>query len=105
MREEIREKEVEFEQLLNPENYTSVSRRDMKKAMKLAQRRVKLIQELNLRTCFVPAMSDFYGLAIMARRIDVTSENDPDVFKQEALKYAKMFGDNQLHHYNEHFGH
>lgn len=30
----------------------------------------------------------------------VSCENDPEAFKQEALKYAKMCGDSYLHFYN-----
>ena len=69
--------------------------------MKLAQRRVKLIKKLNIRAEIITEMIDFYRLAVMARRMNISCENDPDIFKQEALKYAKMFGDNYIHFYNK----
>ena len=50
---------------------------------------------------FVFAMMDFYDLAVVARLMDIPCVNEPDVFKREALKYAKMFGDIGLHFYNE----
>ena len=103
MRVEIREKEDETEQLLRRERSDPVPRKSVKKAMKLAQRRVKLIKKLNLRTDFVAEMLNFYRAAIIARKMDIRCENDPDIFKQEALKYAKMFGDNYIHHYNKSF--
>ena len=95
-REEIREKGAEMEEL------SVDSRRAVKKAMKLAQRMVKLLKKLDLRGVFVSAMMSFYHLAVLARRMNISIlENDPEVFKQEALKYAKMFGDNYLHFYNK----
>ena len=97
-RAEISEKKMEIEQLRYEE-----SRKDMKKAMKVAQRRVKLTQKLNLRNVFVGAMFDFYKLAVRARRMNISCENDPDIYRQEALKFAKMFGDNYIHFYNRIF--
>ncbi len=32
--------------------------------------------------------------------MDVNCENDQDVYKQEGLKYSKMFGDNYIYLYN-----
>ena len=49
-------------------------------------------------------MLDFYDLALMARRMNIPCENEPNVFKQEAWKYAKMFGDNYIHTYKSFFG-
>ena len=70
--------------------------------MKLTQQRVNLIKELDLRAEFVCEMIGSYCAAISARRMNISpSENDPDIFKQEALKYAKMFGDCYLHFYNK----
>ena len=67
--------------------------------MKLAQERLKLIQKLNLREIFVIEMLHFYSAASQAKRYDISAP-DPDIFKQEALKYAKMFGDTSLNFYN-----
>ena len=89
MRADIRKKIIEIEKLrfgFPP------PRRSVKKSMKLAQERLKLIQKLNLREIFVIEMLHFYSAASQAKRYDISAP-DPDIFKQEALKYAKMFGD------------
>ena len=104
MREEIREKGDEIGQLLGCEGSAAVSRKDVKKAMKSAQRIVKLIQELNIRAGYVAAMIKFYQLAVLARIMNISCVNDPDIYKREALKYAKMFGDNYLYLYNKKLG-
>ena len=46
-------------------------------------------------------MIDFYNLALMGRRLNISCVNDPDTYKQEAWKYAKMFGDHYIHRYNK----
>ena len=46
-------------------------------------------------------MINFYALAVMARRMNISCENEPEIYKQEAFKYAKMFGDNYIHSYNK----
>ena len=46
-------------------------------------------------------MFNFYGAASTARRMNISCKNDPDIYKQEALKYAKMFGDNHIYAYNK----
>ena len=101
MRAEVMETEVEMGQLARSRGSEPISRSGLKKVMKLTQRKVKLIQKLNLRAEFVATMVIFYRFALVARRMDITSENDPDVYKQEALKYAKLFGDNYIHLYNK----
>ena len=72
----------------------------MKKAMKLTQKRTKLVQKLNLPAAFMSEMIQFYLFALLARSMGISCENDPDIFKQEALKYAKMCGDSYIHFYN-----
>ena len=100
-RTRIREKKLEIEQLCRSEG-DLVPRRKLKKVMKLTQRRVKLLQTLNIREAFVSGMIDFYRLAVMARRMGISLlREEPDIYKQEALKYAKMFGDNYIHLYNK----
>ena len=101
IREEIREKMAEGRQHLVNEG--SEPRRNMKKVMKLNQKIVKLIQKLNIPTMFFSAMINFHDLAVMARRMNISCENEPGTFKLEALKYARMFGDNYIHYYNKHF--
>ena len=96
MRADIRKKIIEIEKLrfgFPP------PRRSVKKSMKLAQERLNLIQKLNLREIFVIEMLHFYSAASQAKRYDISAP-DPDIFKQEALKYAKMFGDTSLNFYN-----
>lgn len=102
MRAKVRENEPKLEQLLvlGCEGSDSDIRESLKKAMKLAQQRVKLIQKLDLRSQFVTEMAKFSCLAAGARDIGVSCQNDPDVFQQEALKYAKMFGDRYIYLYN-----
>ena len=102
MRAEFREIQANIGQLLPREGSDPVTRRSLKKAMKLSQKKTKLIQKLNIYAGFVSAMINFYLAAIMARRMGISCENDPETFKQEALKYAKMFGDFYLHFYNKH---
>ena len=98
MRAEIREKEGEVQLLLTSEGSDPVSRKSVKKAMKLTQQRTNLVQKLKIRSEIVPAMIGSYHAAIHARKLGISPrENDPDIFKQEALKYAKMFGDNHIH--------
>ena len=103
MRAEIRETGAETHQLIRRVGFDPVPRKDVKKAMKLAQRFVKLIQTLNLREGFVSGMLGFYHFAIKARSMNISCENDPDIYKQEALKYAKMFGDDYIHFYKKSF--
>ena len=93
MRAEIMEKIDEVGELLTCEGHLPKSMRIRKKAMKLAQRRVKLIQKLNIRSGIVNEMINFYALAVDARNVGISTENDPDIFLQEAWKYAVMFGD------------
>ena len=103
MREEIREKGEEIEQLMRREGSEPVPRRNMKKVMKLAQRRVKLIEKLNIRAGIAAEMINFYALAVLARRMNISCENEPEIYKQEAFKYAEMFGDCGIHFYNRFF--
>lgn len=92
MREEIWEKGAEIRQLLPYEGSDPVPR-TVKKAMKLSQKRMNLVKKLDIRKGFVTGMIDFYKLAVNAREMGIPCENDPDIFKQEALKYANLFGD------------
>ena len=103
MRKEIREKNVAIRKLLTREGPGPVPRRKMKKAIVLANQRVELVKKLNLRAEFVVEMAEFYLAATNARKMGI-SVSDPDSFKQEAIKYAKMFGESYIFmlfsHYN-----
>ena len=97
IRAEIREKTEKIEQLIRVGASNLVPRSHVKKTMKSSQQLVKLTQKLNIRAGVVPAMIDFYHFALMARGMNIACENEPDTFKQEALKYAKMFGDDHIY--------
>ena len=99
MRAEIREKGEEGNQLVGRLGSEPVPRKSVKKAMKLSQQRTKLIQKLSIWAGVVSAMIEFYRAAKVARRMGIPCENDPETFKQEALKYAKLFGDDYLQFY------
>ena len=101
IRAEIRETAGEMKQLMRCEGSASVPRRDVKKAMKLAQKKTKLVQKLNMRAMFVDEMIGFYHFAVNAKSMGISCPNDPDIFKQEALKYAKMFGDAYIYTCNK----
>ena len=102
MRAEMREVNAEIEQFMRSEGPDL--RRSVKKGMKLAQKRTKLVQKLNLQADVVDEMIDFYALADMARRLDISCENEPEIFAREAWKYARMFGDRFIHLYNSRAG-
>ena len=99
IRVEIRQITEERSRLMRPQGSSSgPSRKNMKKSMKLSQQKVNLLQKLDLRALFVTAMINFYAQSKMGRdNYDIPSKNDPEVFKMEALKYAKMYGDCFIH--------
>ena len=100
MRAEIREKKVEITELVNCEGHIPLirpSRRDVKKAMKLTQQRINLVQKLDIRAGIFCGMIDFYQFAVLARRMNISTPLDPESYRREALKYAKMFGDHFIH--------
>ena len=101
IREEIRENLEEKNPLMS---FDQVPRKDMKKFLKVNQQQIKLVQKLGVRAVFVDAMIYFYHAATRAKRMNISIlANDPDTFKEAALKYAKMFGDNYIHAYNKVF--
>ena len=102
IRVKLREKKDKMEQLMASSEGPEMRKRH-EKVMKLAQQRVFMIRKLNLRAGFVGEMILFYQLALLARLVDIRTSSDPDTFKQEAWKYAEMFGDNYIHLYNKSF--
>ena len=100
MRAEVRETEEECSQRMEGKRFDTLTVKDVKKTMKLDQRRVKLIQGLDIRAGFSSAMIDFYLFAVLARKMNISCVNDPDIYKQEAWKYAKMCGDSYIHRYH-----
>ena len=81
-------------------NYSPLClRKSTKKAMKLSNQRMELIKELNIRALFVTEMLEFYLAATNAKILGINAP-DPVIFKDEARKYAKMFGDCFIHDYN-----
>ena len=75
MRKGIEEKRVEIEQLVGCEG--DLPRKFLKKAMQLAQQRIKLVQTLELRLMFVVEMKNFFGFAILAKNLGISCVNDP----------------------------
>ena len=71
-----------------------MKRKNEKKMMKLTQQKVDLLQKLDLRGGFVSAMINFYARSKLG-----PCDTDPEVFKKEALRYARMYGDCFIHHY------
>ena len=61
------------------------------------------MKKLGLLNGIVGVMLDSYHFSVQARRMGVPCEDEPDFYKQEALKYAKMFGDSSVHLYNKNF--
>ena len=90
MRADMKEMDVEIRQLLTAcEESHAVPWRELKKAMKLAQKKTNLVQKLNIRSMFVTEMINFFFLASNAQMMGITAP-DPNIFKSEALKYAKI---------------
>ena len=86
----MKEMDVENRQLLTAcEESHAVPWRELKKAMKLAQKKTNLVQKLNIRSMFVTEMINFFFLASNAQMMGITAP-DPNIFKSEALKYAKI---------------
>ena len=98
VRAEIRENDVEIVQLMRSQG--SPRRSIVKKAMKLAQRKTKLVQKLDIRDRFVAEMVLACRFSVEARRLGISCRNEPEIFKQEAWKYAQMFGDYYIRVFN-----
>ena len=90
LRAEIREKKAEIGQLLS--GGRSNPRTAVKKAMKALQQKASLVEKLNMRLMFVSEMVNFHDAASDAKKMGISAP-DPEDFKQEALKYARMYGD------------
>ena len=103
MRAELREKKEEVFQLITPgvSDSEETKKEAVKKALFSAKKRTKRVLKLNLRAMIMSEMLLAYELAKRAESMDLSTwESDPEVFKQAALKYAKIFGDDYLHFYN-----
>jgi len=103
MRAEIREKDEEIENLkiIEDPNHIRENQHNVKRAVKLSQEYMFLLQKLNLQ----PDIAD--GLlktalpnAWLARKWGVTGP-DPRSIKQEALEYCQKFGDLMMNEYNK----
>ena len=95
IRAKIRQKTAEINQLLSCEESA------VEEAMKVAQRKTKLVQKLDIRSEFFSEMIQFCGFAVLARKKGISAP-DPEIFRQEALKYAKMSGDCYIYSCNTH---
>ena len=100
LRAEIREFGEEIDELLAYD--VSLERRSMKRAMKLAQKKTNIVQRLQIRVDYFTEMVVFFFAATRARAMGVSAP-DPDIYKREALKFAKMFGDRHIYFYNRFF--
>ena len=74
----------------------------VKKAIQLAEKRMKLVKKLDFRADMMSELMNYYNIAVQARRLNLPCQ-DPDTVKLEALKYAKMFGDSFVNFYNNYF--
>ena len=76
--------------------------KSFQKVMKLAQQRMNLVKELDIRQQFVFELCNFVILATDAKKFKIPSP-DPSIFKREALNYAKKQGRCQLYLCNRAF--
>ena len=89
-RTDIREKSVKIRLLLKPG-----LRSPMESAMKLCQKILELIKDLDIRSMIVIELTNTACIASKAKMMGI-SVPDPNMFRQEALEYAKKFGDLQM---------
>ena len=94
LRAEIWEKHANIGQLLSGES--SVSRKSMKRAMKLSGDRMTLVKKLDIRAAFVGEMINFHRAAIRAKMLGISVHPEPNVLRQEALKWARICGDSAM---------
>ena len=93
IRVEIREKYAELENLLsrgggNPGNRPIV----------MAVERLELVKKLDYRMEFVRELLQVYKLAVESKMLGIPAP-DPNIFKREALDYAKKQGDVGMYDY------
>ena len=94
LRAEINEKFAEMENLLccgggSPEN----------RAMMLTLERLELVKKLDYRMSIVLELLQVYKLASESKMLGMSAP-DPNIFKVEALDYARKYGDVKLNEYN-----
>jgi hypothetical protein len=94
LRAEIREKHTEFSQLLNGES--SDPRKCMERAIKVFGDRLTLVKKLDIRAAFVYEMINFHRAAIRAKMLGISVHPEPNVLRQEALKWARICGDSAM---------
>ena len=96
MRKKIREKKAEIMQLLRFEGTQS----SMERAMKLTLERVELVKKLDIRSKLVIELINVFILASKFKRRGIPGP-DPEIYKEEALHYARMFGEEMMNVYNQ----
>ena len=114
-RAEIRDKDTEIQQLQRQLDqqlkdqmmsqgfvFKKPFQKSFQKVMKLAQQRMNLVKELDIRQQFVFELINFVILATDAKKFKIPSP-DPSIFKREALNYAKKHGRCQLYLCNRAF--
>ena len=93
IRAEIRDKEANIRKYSSPQA--------LKIAVGLCQELVKLVKELDLRLEFVNQLLNTYEGAKCATMMGgFRGVPDPNIFKNEALKYCQLFGDSDINHFN-----
>jgi hypothetical protein len=94
LRTEIRETDREIDPLITHEG--NVRRSSMKRYIKLSQERINLVEKLGIRgEMFVFEMMSFHAAATKAKEMGMAAP-DPTIIKQEALKHAKICGDESM---------
>ena len=68
----------------------------LKRVLKLHQKKMKLIEELDLKMESVSELRNFFVVATLAKKCEI-SATDPEVLKMKALEYGKKYGDEELY--------
>ena len=95
MRGEIRENEMEITRLT-----MALSPRTLLRAVEHSQEIVELVKKLDIRLEFVNQLLNTFEGAQHAVMMGLRGAPDPRIFRAEALRYCKMFGDTDMQHYN-----
>ena len=68
--------------------------------MEHSQEIVELVKKLDIRLEFVNQLLNTFEGAQNAVMMGLRGAPDPRIFRAEALRYCKMFGDTDMQHYN-----
>ena len=98
IRLEIREKTTEIEVLMPL--HQDPARNSLKKVMMSHQRKMDLVQELDLSMVYFGELLISSEIAVYAKKCGVPAP-DPEICKQEALEFAKKCGDVTMYIFNK----